>query len=71
MQQDAPVDTGYLRDHIVKRDIPGGAEVESEAGYSGFLEYGTSRMTPRFFFRHNVRMHWVLLWDEIKKLVKK
>jgi acyl carrier protein phosphodiesterase len=51
MKRIAPVDTGFLRDHIVERDIPEGAEIESEAPYSGYLEHGTSRMFPQPFFR--------------------
>jgi len=51
MKQIAPVDTGFLRDHIIVRDIPEGAEIESEASYSGYLEHGTSRMYPQPFFR--------------------
>lgn len=51
MKRIAPVDTGFLRDHIVERDIPEGAEIESQAPYSGYLEHGTSRMLPLPFFR--------------------
>jgi len=51
MKSIAPVDTGFLREHIVVRDIPKGAEIESQAPYSGYLEHGTSRMSPLPFFR--------------------
>lgn len=55
----------HMKDHITKknvkgriRDIPGeseGVEIESEASYSGFLEYGTATHGVQYvFFRPTV-----------------
>lgn len=43
----APVDTGYLRDHIERQ----GDTVVSLASYSTYQEYGTSRMQAQPFMR--------------------
>lgn len=50
-QGNAPVRTGYLRDHI-HTEMTGEAEatITSEAPYSGFVENGTSRMGAQPFF---------------------
>ena len=48
----APVDTGYMRDHIhAKKDGEESAVVISEAMYSGFVEWGTRFMSPQPFIR--------------------
>jgi HK97 gp10 family phage protein len=53
-QQLAPVDTGYMRDHIRQIDTATSeqlrAVVESEADYSVFVEYGTVNMDAQPFF---------------------
>ena len=52
MREAAPVRTGHLRDNI-KKDAPaegGSVQINSEADYSGYVEYGTSRMAARPFF---------------------
>lgn len=52
----APVDTGYLVDHIVTDQVaPGAYKVESQAGYSGFQEFGFQHyrdgfIPGKFFF---------------------
>lgn len=50
-QASAPVDTGYLRDHI-QITISSDTEIviESEAGYSGFVEFGTFKMSAQPYF---------------------
>jgi len=63
MQSVAPVRTGFLRSHITNKNVADGAEISSEAPYSGFVEFGTSRMTPRTFFRPAL----ILGWEKIKK----
>ena len=45
-----PVDTGYLRDHIGFHEDAGGCEVWSDAPYSAYQEYGTSRMSAQPYF---------------------
>ena len=45
-----PVDTGYLRDHIGYHMDSGGCEVWSDAPYSAYQEYGTSRMRAQPYF---------------------
>jgi HK97 gp10 family phage protein len=51
MQAIAPVDTGYLRDHIVSEDSGDGrATVTSEAEYSIYVEFGTRFMSAQPFF---------------------
>lgn len=45
-----PVDTGYLRDHIGFHEDAGGCEVWSDAPYSAYQEYGTSRMRAQPYF---------------------
>lgn len=36
-KSNAPVDTSYMKDHIVSRPFNMGAYIESPASYSGFL----------------------------------
>lgn len=45
-----PVDTGYLRDHIGYHEDSGGCEIWSDAPYSAYQEYGTSRMRAQPYF---------------------
>lgn len=45
-----PVDTGYLRDHIGYNADSGGCEIWSDALYSAYQEYGTSRMRAQPYF---------------------
>lgn len=53
-RQLAPVDTGYMHDHIfqTKEASEGGLEaiVESQANYSLYVEYGTIHMDSQPFF---------------------
>ncbi|HEL1011795.1 phage protein, HK97 gp10 family [Streptococcus dysgalactiae subsp. dysgalactiae] len=51
-QRIAPYDTGFLHDEIYAH-YPGKAcaEIVSNAGYSGFLEYGTRKMSAQPFLR--------------------
>lgn len=52
MQDAAPVDTGYLRDHITAEDgeTEGQAVITSEADYSIYVEFGTRYMAAEPFF---------------------
>jgi HK97 gp10 family phage protein len=55
MQEVAPVRTGYMRDHIavIEKDDTH-VVIESQAPYSGFVEYGTSKQKAQPFFRPGV-----------------
>lgn len=45
-----PVDTGYLRNNIGYNADSGGCEVWSDAPYSAYQEYGTSKMRAQPYF---------------------
>lgn len=45
-----PVDTGYLRAHIGYQSDSGGCEIWSDAPYSAYQEYGTSKMRAQPYF---------------------
>lgn len=53
-QQLAPVDTGFMRDHISQTEEASAsnlrAVMESEADYSAFVEYGTINQNAQPFF---------------------
>lgn len=53
----APVDTGFLRDHIIARHLGRSSQVESLAPYSGFVEFGTRFMSAQPFLRPAVDQH--------------
>lgn len=52
-QSHAPVDTGYLRDHIhvIDGDTPGSKFVASDADYTLDVEFGTRNMPAQPFMR--------------------
>lgn len=54
-QADAPVDTGFLRDHIQYNADDGGVEIVATAYYSAYQEYGTIYMNGRNYFEPAVR----------------
>lgn len=47
----APVDTGFLKANIITRHSADSGEVHSQAGYSGFLEFGTRKMSAQPYMR--------------------
>ena len=53
-RQLAPVDTGYMKEHISQTEVATADELratmESEADYSAFVEYGTVNMDSQPFF---------------------
>lgn len=51
-----PVDTGFLRDHNDAHADQGGVEMWSEATYSVYQEYGTSRMRAQPWFESSVQL---------------
>lgn len=54
MKADAPVDTSYMKDHIVNKPLVMGTEVHSQASYSGYVDKGTRYMGAQPFFTPNV-----------------
>src|SRR5688572_22121462 len=55
MQASAPVDTGYMRSQIKYYfPNPQTLSINAWAPYSGFVNYGTSRMVGRPFFTQEV-----------------
>lgn len=66
----APVDTGYLREHIdtdLSRLLPDlVALVVSGADYSRFLEFGTSRMAAQPFMRPAYERHAKALFNDLR-----
>lgn len=50
-----PVDTGYLRDHNDYSADAGGIEMWSEAFYSAYQEYGTSRCRAQPWFESSIQ----------------
>lgn len=50
-----PVDTGYLRDHNDYSSDAGGIEMWSEAFYSAYQEYGTSRCRAQPWFESSIQ----------------
>lgn len=51
-----PVDTGFLRDHNDAAADKGGVEMWSEATYSVYQEYGTSRCRAQPWFESSVQL---------------
>lgn len=50
-----PVDTGFLRDHNDYASDAGGIEMWSEATYSAYQEYGTSRCRAQPWFESSIQ----------------
>jgi HK97 gp10 family phage protein len=71
MKKNAPVATGFLRNNITSTVSGTKAEVHSKAEYSGFVNYGTSRMAARAFFSNAVTYAQQQLrktmFDEVKR----
>lgn len=59
MQSHCPVRTGYLRDHIYIKELTAMTlYITSEAPYSGFVEFGTSKMRAQPFFFPAINTHF-------------
>lgn len=65
----APVDTGYMKAHIgqTKTATPESlvAEVASPAGYSGFVNYGTSRQVAQPFWTNA----WLIIRSKFRGII--
>lgn len=73
-QANAPVLTGYLRDHIEMVIVgPAHVQVISQADYSAYPEFGTRFMAARPFFFPAVEHQWdafVNAWRGLESLLK-
>jgi len=79
LERDAPFDVvGYddyhMNDHMTKETMSltkKGTKVESEAGYSGLLEYGlASHGVQHIFFRPNMEKNWKAYKEEVIKIMR-
>lgn len=66
---EAPVKTGVLRDLIISRDTPSGAEVIGGAYYTGFQEWGTIHINPLFFMTKAFRRYQPILTRKIQQKI--
>ncbi|AUG50489.1 TPA: HK97 gp10 family phage protein [Streptococcus pyogenes] len=68
----APYDTGFLHDNIYTY-YPGKAcaEIISNAGYSGFLEYGTRKMHAQPFLRPAVETIMPELEKDYRSVIRR
>jgi hypothetical protein len=74
MKRNAPVDTGKLRDLIYSQKTVNGAEIKSDANYSGYVEYGggTAKRTGEIpFFYPAVNRGLIKMIDSIEKTIKR
>jgi HK97 gp10 family phage protein len=69
MQSRCPVRTGWLRQNIYMVERGDGAEIYSDASYSGFVEYGTRFMKAQPFFRPALANMYKALWKRYKTLI--
>ena len=47
----APVDTGFMRDETAVTEVgDDSVRIEAQANYSGFVEFGTTKMEPQPWF---------------------
>ena len=53
----APVDTGWMRDNIKAVHLSKYSQVVANAKYSGYVEFGTSRMAAQPYMRPAVQEH--------------
>lgn len=66
-----PVDTGFLRDHIGAKAGNGGCEFYSEADYSAYQEYGTSKMAPQPYFEAALDAAIMSVYDDLREIETK
>lgn len=67
----APVDTGYLKQHIqAKKTGMLSAEVDSTANYSIYLEMGTRKMPAKPFMRPAMKQEEVFFFQKLQNLLK-
>ena len=67
----APVDTGYLKQHIqAEKTGMLSAEVDSTANYSIYLEMGTRKMPAQPFMRPAMKQEEVFFFQKLQNLLK-
>lgn len=75
MKKIAPVDTGKLRDLIFSQKTSNGAEIRSDAPYSGYVEFGGKNpKRPQAeipFFYPAVNRGLIKMIDSIEKTIKR
>lgn len=70
-KQFAPVDTGYLRQHIAsKKTGVLSADVTSSAEYSVYQEFGTRKMAGKSFMRPAMAQESLFLFQKLQNLLK-
>ena len=78
MKRDAPVDTGRLRREVTYR-VPSNRDIvlESKAidpktgvDYAPAQEYGLHGLRPQPYFRHNARLGFRRLYEDLKRRIK-
>lgn len=68
----APVDTGYLKQHIQSSSTGQlSAQVTSSANYSIYLEKGTRRMAPQPFMQPALETEKIFLYQKLNNLLQK
>ena len=63
-------DTGWLRKNIIAKKTKEGYEVQSNADYSLWVEYGTRKMTAKPYFRPAIERGMEYLEQELKNRFK-
>ena len=67
----APVDTGYLKQHIAAEKTGTlSADVTSSAEYSVYQEFGTRKMAGKSFMRPAMKQEEVFLFQKLQNLLK-
>lgn len=71
-KQNAPVDTGYMRNGIfMEREGSGKFKVTSPAGYSVYVELGTRKMSPQPFLGPAVRQERPVLLNKLNRMFRR
>jgi HK97 gp10 family phage protein len=69
-QANAPVDTGYLRDHIIiTQNTDEEVTIESQADYSVYVEFGTRYMDAQPYFMPAVEAGQAQLLTNIENAI--
>lgn len=76
LERDAPFDTVpyddyHMQDHMTDKPIENGRAVESEAAYSGHLEYGTAyHGVQHVFFQPATWKNWKIYKENVIRAMK-
>lgn len=55
--ENAPVDTGFLRNSAISRETDKGAELAYQANYAYYVEFGTSKQEAQPYIRPAIDEH--------------